>query len=349
MNDWKSVLIDPSISLRTAMERIDKAGSQLVLVVDPQKRLLGTLSDGDVRRALLSGASMSDSVGHIMHTDPSYVKSSDAPEVILSKMRNTGLHQLPILKSNREVVGLALINDYIKFSKRDNWVVIMAGGLGSRLGELTKDTPKPMLTVGSRPLLETILLNFIEQGFHQFYIAVNYKAEKIQNYFGNGKKYGVNIKYIQEEQRMGTAGALSLLPEYPNLPFVVSNADLLNKEDFGLILDQHTISNAQATMVIREYEMQIPFGVVNVINNEVISIIEKPVHKYLVNAGMYVLSPEILKLMPINTFFDMPQLFELILNKKYKVIPYRIDGYWVDIGRASDLEKANFEYKNIFN
>ncbi|MCU6433897.1 nucleotidyltransferase family protein [Undibacterium sp. Jales W-56] len=321
----------------------------MAVVVDENGRLLGTISDGDARRALLSGLSMSDRVARVMNQSPKTVLEKDSPLAILSSMRRTGLHQLPVITENRVVVGLALINDYLKATPRDNWVVIMAGGLGSRLQELTRDTPKPMLKVGSRPLLETIIRSYADQGFHNFYLAVNYKAEQIEEYFGDGHEFGVEISYLREEQRLGTAGALSLLPRRPNHPIVVTNADLLTKEDFGHMVDQHSASNVAATMGVRHYEMQVPFGVVNVRDSFIHSIEEKPLHSYIVSAGIYVLSPTMLDLVPSNQFFDMPSLFEAGIQIGHKARAHQINGYWLDIGRISDYERANKEYLGIFD
>lgn len=349
MKNWQSVLISPDTTIRKTLEIIDAAGSQLAVVVDEQRRLLGTLSDGDVRRALLGDLSMADRAAHAMNREPTTVMPSDMPLEVLSIMRRTGLSQLPVVNAKREVIGLALISDYLNAPQRDNWVVIMAGGLGTRLKELTRDTPKPMLKVGPRPLLEIVIRNFVNQGFHRFYMAVNYRAEQIEAHFGDGHSFGVDIRYLREEQRLGTAGGLSLLPECPTLPIIVINADLLTKEDFGHIVDQHVAAGAQATMAVRHFDMQVPFGVVDVHEDLVQSIAEKPIHRFLVSAGINVLSPEALDLVPRGKFFDMPELFEAALELGFKVRAQEIDGYWLDIGRMPDLERANSEYHNIFD
>ncbi len=348
MINWKSVVVGPDVSLRQALEKVDRAGSQLALVVDSDGHLLGTLSDGDARRALLSGFSMNDSVVRVMHEEPCFVWASDTPDAILAEMRRTGLHQLPVLTNEQQVVGLATINDYLKVSPRDNLVVIMAGGLGSRLGALTREIPKPMLKVGSRPLLETIIRSYTEQGFRRFYIAVNYRGEQIESYFGDGSQLGVAISYLREKERLGTAGALSLLPERPELPFVVSNADILTKADYGLIVDQHIAARAHATMAVRDYEMQVPFGVVNISEGQINSIEEKPIQRFVVSAGIYVLSPDVLDLVPSNQFFDMPSLFDAVFREGLKARPHRIDSYWVDIGRLPDFDRANCEFPDVF-
>lgn len=348
MKDWETALVGPDTSLRIALETIDRTGAQAVLVVDADRHLLGTLTDGDARRGLLAGLEMSTPVSRAMFADPTCVNEGETPHAILATMRRTGLHQLPILGDRRIVKGLALINDYLTAPRRENWVVIMAGGLGSRLQELTRDVPKPMLKVGSRPLLETIIRSYAEQGFHRFYLAVNYKAEQIESHFGDGNAFGVDIRYLREEQRMGTAGALSLLPERPPCPFVVTNADLLTKEDYGHMVDQHQAARTQATMGVRHYEMQVPFGVVRQRDGLIEGIDEKPVNRYVVSAGMYVLSPEVLDLVPGQQYFDMPALFEAMLASGQRIRSHQIDGYWLDIGRLTDYERANVDFPDVF-
>ncbi|TDP07591.1 nucleotidyltransferase-like protein [Roseateles asaccharophilus] len=283
-----------------------------------------------------------------MFPDPTCISQGETPQSILSTMRRTGFHQLPIIDAERKVVGLALINDYLTAIRRENWVVIMAGGLGSRLQELTRDVPKPMLKVGSRPILETIIRSYADQGFHRFYLAVNYKAEQIEQYFGDGKALGVDIRYLREKQRLGTAGALSLLPERPEQPFIVTNADLLTKENFGLMLDQHEQARAQATMAVRNYEMQVPFGVIKLRDGFIESIEEKPIHRFMVSAGIYVLSPAALNLVPANEFFDMPSLFDAMLAANMPTRSHQMDGYWLDIGRLPDYERANLDFHEVF-
>ena len=348
MKHWERTLIGPSTLLREALQAIDGTGTQMALVVDEHRRLLGTLSDGDVRRALLRGLTLSDQATNAMNPNPTCAPAGEERTALLSRMRRLGIHQIPVVGENQTVVGLMLLDDFIKPQGRDNWVVIMAGGLGTRLAELTEHTPKPMLKVGSRPILETIVRNYAEQGFHRFYFAVNYKADQIEQHFGNGESFGVEILYLRERKRMGTAGALSLLPERPELPLFVTNSDLLIKEDYSEMLDQHVRMNADATMGVRQYEMQVPFGVVNENNSRISSIEEKPTHVYTISAGMYVLSPHVLDLVPTDSFFDMPALFETMIGSRMHARCHRINGYWLDIGRRSDFERANAEFDAVF-
>jgi dTDP-glucose pyrophosphorylase len=348
MKTWERTLVAPDMTLREALETIDSAGSQMALVVDADRRLLGTLSDGDARRGLLKGLSLLDPVAQAMHPNPTVAGAADDRRSILSHMRRCGLHQMPVVNPQGIVVGMEVIDDFLATPVRDNWVVIMAGGLGTRLEQLTRDTPKPMLHVGSRPLLETIVRGFYAQGFRRFYFAVNYKAEQIEQYFGDGSAFGVEVCYLREEQRLGTAGALSLLPELPTLPIVVTNADLLTKADFGQMLDQHAQSDAIATMAVRNYEMQVPFGVVRERNGRIDAIEEKPVHRFVISAGMYVLSPSAISLVPHGQFFDMPSLFDALLAQGLSAHSHPIDGYWLDIGRMGDYERANHDFDRVF-
>lgn len=348
MRHWKETLIAPHLSLRAALQTIDRTGSQIALVVDDERRLLGTLSDGDVRRALLRGMSLADEVRGAMHSQPSMASSDEDRQSVLAKMRRAGLHQMPLVNGDRQVVGLAIVNDFMQVPARDHWVVIMAGGLGTRLAELTRDTPKPMLRVGSRPLLETIVRGFADQGFRRFYFAVNYKADQIEAHFGDGRDLGVDIVYLREQQRLGTAGALSLLPERPDLPFVVTNADLLTKEDFGDMVDAHVAAGADGTMGVRPYEMQVPFGVVEERDGRIAGIEEKPTRVFTVSAGVYVLSPRSLELVPKGQFFDMPSLFDSMLAAGMHTRCHRIDGYWLDIGRLPDYERAKADFEKVF-
>jgi len=348
MKDWRRTLIGPEATLREALAAIDRSGSQIVLVVDHANHLLGTLSDGDVRRGLLRGLDLDTTVTAAMHTTPTCAHVGEDRQSILASMRRLGFHQIPVVDSSRNVVNLYLLEDFLTTPTRDEWVVIMAGGKGSRLQSLTRDTPKPMLRVGTRPLLETILMGCADRGFRRFYLAVNYLAAQIESYFGDGRGLGIEICYLREEQRRGTAGALSLFPERPTLPFVVTNADLLTKHDFAHMLDGHVESRAEATMAVREYEMQVPFGVVRERDGGIEAIEEKPVQRFVVSAGMYVLSPSCVDVVPADRPFDMPELFSALVRAGKRTRCHYVDGYWLDIGQLTDFERANLEFPENF-
>jgi dTDP-glucose pyrophosphorylase len=348
MKTWERALIGSEMTIREALEKIDTAGSQMGLVVDADRRLLGTLSDGDVRRGLLKGVTLTDKVSVAMHLNPRVANIKDDRRSILDIMRREGLHHMPIVNSEGIVFGMEVVDDFLGPSARENWVVIMAGGIGQRLGKLTLETPKPMLQVGSRPLLEIIVSSYAAQGFHRFYFAVNYKAEQIEQHFGDGSKFGVEIRYLREKQRLGTAGALSLLPEMPALPMFVANADLLSKADLNSMLDQHNKSDADVTMAVREYEMQVPFGVVEESDGRIRAIVEKPKQVFTISAGIYILSPQLLDLVPRDTYFDMPSLFDAAIGANLVARCHLIDGYWLDIGHLPDYERANREFHQVF-
>lgn len=349
MNNWEDVLVAPEDTIRTTLLKIDALGAQLALVTDVNRRLLGTVSDGDIRRGLLKGLALSEPVVKCMNLTPQTTKSTVAPQEVISLMRSKKLHQIPIVDAENRVVDLKILDEYILPTRRTNWVVLMAGGLGTRLGDLTKETPKPMLRVGDKPLLETIVRNFIDQGFDNFYFSVNYKAEIIEEHFGDGEKFGAQIRYIREAKRTGTAGSLSLLPEQPHEPVIVVNGDLLAKIDYTHMLDRHVDAGVTATMGVSEHQFQIPYGVVHETNGYISRIEEKPIHKSLISAGVYVLSPAALAYVPKDTFFDMPSLFEELIECNLRAATYKVHGYWLDIGQIPDYQKANddigFVYK----
>ncbi len=346
---WKKAFISPVTSIQDALKHINDANSQLALVVDENFHLLGTLSDGDVRRALLSGVALTDSVACCMCKSPITIGVNESREKMFAKMRQHSLQQLPLVDGDGVVVGLKRMDDLLNtVEQQENWIVIMAGGLGTRLRELTHDRPKPMLTIGKKPLLEIIIQRFIEQGYRNIWLAVNHYANQIEEYFGDGERFGANIKYLRENTRLGTAGALSLLP-IPDLPIIVSNADLLTKVDYQRILYKHNSSNAMATMAVREHEYNIPFGVVQAKESRILGIDEKPTHRVTVNAGIYVLEPSILSLIPKHTFFDMPELFADLIEQQKSVFCHYIDDYWIDIGHKEDFQKAIIDYQQVFH
>lgn len=348
MRTWEKTLVGPATTLRDALRTIDTAGCQIALVVDGQRRLLGTLSDGDIRRGLLRGMDLTDHVTAAMHTEPTCAGANEDRRAILARMRRLGIHQIPLVDAAGVVLGLEVLDDFLAPAARENWIVLMAGGLGRRLHELTRDTPKPMLKIGNRPLLETIVRSFADQGFRRFYFAVNYRAEQIEGHFGDGNALSVEIRYLREEQRLGTAGALSLLQARPDHPLLVTNADLLTKEDYGHLIDRHVQSGADATMAVRDYEMQVPFGVVRERDGVIEGIEEKPIQRFTVSAGMYVLAPHVLDLVPRQTYFDMPSLFDVMVKQGLRTRCHTIDGYWLDIGRLSDYERANVDFPDVF-
>jgi len=348
MKAIEEILVSPTATIIETLQIIDRGSVQIALVVDEERRLLGTITDGDVRRGILRGISLDFPVSQVMNREPRTATWDMDRDTILGVMQYLNLRQFPVLDESRRVIRLELIDHLLQRNNRDNWVVLMAGGLGTRLGELTKDCPKPLLRVGTKPILEVILESFISNGFHRFYISVNYKAEMIRDYLGDGSRWGVEIRYIYEEKRLGTAGALSLFPEASNLPILVMNGDLLTKVNFRQLVDFHVETKAKATMCVREYELQIPYGVVQVEGHSLRRIEEKPMQKFFVNGGIYVVDPDMLQMIPKNTFFDMPTLFDEAIRREFNTSVFPIREYWIDIGRTADFEKANGEFLEVF-
>lgn len=348
MNNYKQVMLPPTTPILEAIKIIDASGLQIAVVVDEQQRLLGMVTDGDIRRAILKSVPLDNPVSTIMNRNPVAASTNDSRDTLLAIMRATKLRQVPVVDEDRTVISLEFFDSLIKPDNRKNWVVLMAGGQGNRLRPLTIDCPKPLLPVGSKPILETIIENFREYGFSKFYISVNYKAEMLKSYFKDGEKLGVEICYLHEGMEMGTAGALSMLPHEIDCPIIVMNGDLLTKVNFSHLLDFHLENGAHATMCVREYDHQIPYGVVQIENNCLTSIEEKPVQQCFVNAGIYVLNTNALELLPKNEHFDMPDLFRLLIDKRLNVSTFPIREYWIDIGRMDDYDRARCEYDEIF-
>lgn len=348
MKPIDAIKLSLTSTIRDALQIINNGAIQMAVVVDSEGKLLGTITDGDIRRGLLNNLRLEDSVETILHTTPTIATLSDTKEEILQKALTKKLHQIPIIDEEYRVLGIQEINDLIKPSSKPNMVVLMVGGLGSRLRPLTEVTPKPMLKVGNKPILQTIVEKFAEYGFNEIVLCVNYKSHIIQDYFGDGSAFGVTITYIFEEERMGTAGALSLLTSLPNKPFFVMNGDLLTNINFDHLCNYHLTQNAMATMCVREYDFQVPYGVVNMEGNTILSIQEKPVHKFFVSAGIYMLNPDVIRYIPKNQFYDMPSLFEALIQQGQKAVSFPIREYWLDIGQMEEYERANQEYAGVF-
>ena len=349
MRNWKDISIAPSTAIRATLAIIDQGNLQIALVVDAEGKLIGTVTDGNVRRGILAGISLESPVSEIMNTKFTYAGPGDSTKKILQQMKKGDLKHIPVLDENGGMVRLALLADFAVPAFKEEWVVLMAGGLGTRLRPLTEDTPKPLLKVGSKPLLETTLEDLADHGFRDFFLSVNYRAEMIKTHFGNGSDWGVNIKYLNETTRLGTAGALSLLPEGAPGPILVMNADLLTKINYQHLLDYHRDSGCDMTMCVREYDFQVPYGVVKIEDDRVFGLEEKPIYKMFVNAGVYVIGPEAAKLVPKDTQFDMPALFEKVKEGGGSVGAFPIREYWLDIGHMEDFHRANREFGSESN
>jgi len=350
MKPWRRALINSDATLEQAIEVLDKAALRIALVVDANDTLLGTLTDGDVRRALLKHLSLETPVNQVMNDQPKTAEQSWTESRILAVMEQHELLQLPLVDPEKRVVGLANLHDILNKHRHDNPVFLMAGGFGTRLRPLTNNCPKPMLKVGDKPILEQILLNFVEAGFHRFYISTHYMPEVIRDHFGNGEKWGISIQYVHEEEPLGTGGALGLLPhDEIDQPLFMMNGDLLTSLNLHSFLEFHETHNGVATMCVREYEHQVPYGVITSEGTQIKSMVEKPVHRFFVNAGIYLLDPVLVKSVEPGTRIDMPTLLEGQIDGGNAVNMFPIHEYWLDIGRMDDFHKAQTEVQDRLN
>lgn len=345
MKQWEICKIRQEQKIVDAVKIIDSSCAKIALVVDRGDLLLGTITDYDVRQAILQGHSLQNFVTTIMNRAPKYIHSKQSDKEVIAKMKLCNVRQMPLVDENKKLIGLKLLCEFDdNFHIRSNPVLIMAGGMGTRLRPLTDHCPKPLLKVGNKPILEIILDNFIEAGFSNFYFSVNYKAEMIKRYFGDGANHGVKIRYLEEKERLGTAGAMSLLPAGIEEPVIVMNGDLLTKVNFHQLLDFHNNNHAQATMCVREYNQKIPYGVVKFEEWKITELQEKPAYSFFVNAGIYVLAPEIFYDISKQKYLDMTDLFNQEIQKKKNVLVFPIREYWLDVGKVEDFERAQVEF-----
>lgn len=345
--DWKQVVVAPSTSLQTALKQLDEGALRIVLVCDETMHLQGVVTDGDVRRGLLRGVGLEAPVSQVMNMQPITVTPETSRSDAVALMQSKSILAIPVV-SQGCVIGLQTLQKLQSARSYQNPVFIMAGGFGTRLRPLTDNTPKPMLKVGERPILETLLLNFIKSGFSNFYISTHYLPHVIRDYFGDGSQWNVNITYVHEEEPLGTGGALGLLPEStPGLPLIMVNGDVLTSVDFERVLDFHMTHHAMATMCVREYDYQIPYGVIMGDGERIISMEEKPIQRFFVNAGIYVISPEIFKNVEKQKRIDMPTLLQTYLDANEDVFMFPIHEYWLDIGRMDDFKRAQVDIKGL--
>lgn len=339
------------MTIREALVHLGKSRCHILLIVSDSGCLLGTLADGDVRRALLHSVSLDAPVDKIMFRAPKTVSPGTDRAGCLALMQQHEILQLPVADSEGRVTGLVLMEDFVRTeaTERPNWVVLMAGGRGQRLRPLTETTPKPMLPIGGRPLLETIVEEMARCGFKRFYISINYQAETVIEHFGDGSRFGVEIRYLRENEELGTAGALGLIEERPTAPLLVMNGDILTKIDFSEFLKYHTLQGATATVATRTFEVRIPFGVIANDGHVIQGIVEKPVRQYQVNAGIYVFEPDILSRILGGSRIDMPDLLSGLIAAGKNVVGFPIHEYWTDIGRLEDFTRAVDEYSDFFS
>lgn len=346
-SEWQHTRVSENASVREAMIVLDQGGAQIALVVSDDDILLGVVTDGDIRRGILRGTSLDGPVASVMRRECFTVSLEDDRQKALDLMRLHDLKHVPVVDAERRVIGLHVLKLTRPF-ERDNWVMLMVGGLGQRLRPFTEVIPKPLLPMGGRALLETIIEKFTAQGFRKFYLSVNYKAEMVRMVVGDGSRFGARVEYVQEKEALGTAGALGLLPAPPEHPLIVMNGDLLTKVDFSHMLAFHDKQGCAITMAVREHRVQIPYGVVEIDGSAVSRIVEKPIQTFLVNAGIYVLNPEVVARIPAHQRLDMPDLITQLMAEHAPVHAFPIREYWADIGTREDFDRASAEYTTVF-
>jgi dTDP-glucose pyrophosphorylase len=341
---WRKTLLPAGATLQQVIRNLDESALQIVLVVSPDGVLLGTLTDGDVRRGLLRGLDLNSSIDAIICRESLVVPPQFGRDAVLQLMQANKIHQLPVVDEDQRVVGLHLWDDLLVPRQRPNLMVIMAGGIGTRLRPHTESCPKPLLPVCGKPILEHIIERARAEGVQHFVLANHYLGHMIEDYFGDGSRWKVKIDYLREESPLGTAGAIGLLFPRPEAPFLVSNGDVLTDIRYGELLDFHSRHGASATMAVRLHEWQHPFGVVKTRGVDIIGFEEKPVLRSHINAGVYVLDPHSLDLIGKDEHCDMPTLFARLQEKPTRTIVYPMHEPWLDVGRPDDLERAHGNY-----
>lgn len=340
MNDWRKALLPANATLQQAIRNLDESALQIALVTSPGGVLLGTLTDGDIRRGLLRGLEMNSPVDSIVQREPLVAPPQFGREAVLQLMQANKIRQLPVVDEGRRIVGLHLWDALMAPGQRPNLMVIMAGGQGTRLRPHTDNCPKPLLPVGGKPMLEHIIERARAEGFRRFVLAIHYLGHMIEGYFGDGGRWQVQIDYLREESPLGTAGAIGLLSPRPEIPFLVSNGDVLTDIRYSELLDFHTRHGAAATMAVRMHEWQHPFGVVRTSGVDIVGFEEKPIARSHINAGIYALEPLALDALTAGEHCDMPTLFSRLQERTARTIVYPMHEPWLDVGRADDLKRA---------
>ncbi|QTA93607.1 nucleotidyltransferase family protein [Desulfonema magnum] len=343
--------VAPENTIAEAVKTLDRSGLGILLVCDQHRRLLGVITDGDIRRSILRSIPFSDQCIDIANKDFTAAQESISPTDALRIMDNSKkfyVNHLPLLDSRGRVVNLLLRRGLVGDVKLPLQAFIMAGGLGKRLRPLTDDMPKPMLQVGKKPILEHIVDQIRNAGIENIRISTNYLRKKITGYFGNGEKFGVNIEYVNEDQPMGTAGSIGLV-DPPTDPLLVINGDILTGVNFRAMFDFHIEHKADMTVGIRKYEFQVPYGVIECNGHSICGLREKPQHQFFINAGIYLIQPSMYAHIPTDRHYDMTDLVRNLLGQGKTVISFPIIEYWVDIGMPEDFKKANNEYREVFH
>lgn len=346
--DLEKYLVLPSKTIRQSMQKMDDEAIRTLFICDADLKLLGVVTDGDIRRSLLKGISLDSEIMQIVNTNPITATRNESKNTILERMRSCDILMIPILSDRKKLISVETINSLLQPALKSNPIFIMAGGFGKRLKPFTDNCPKPMLQIGNKPLLEHTIINFKSQGFMNFFISVHFMPEIIQDYFKDGSDYGVNIKYIHEETPLGTGGALSLLPDdLQDIPLILVNGDILTKINLESLLLHHQKNQFDATICVRELEHKVPYGVISVDNFKIKRMTEKPSFTYMINSGIYVLNKDFIEKIEGNKKQDLPTILENSIKKGKNIGTFTFHDYWLDIGQIEDYEKAKRDISNF--
>lgn len=338
---WRQAMLPTTATIGQALRNLTQSGAKIVLITNEASVLEGTISDGDIRRGLLEGLDLNSPIASVIHRNALVVLPQMGRDLAMQLMVANKVQQIPVVDEHHHVVGLYLWDTIITAPTRPNLMVIMAGGMGTRMRPHTDNCPKPLLSVAGKPMLEHIINRAKLEGFNHFVLAIHYLGHMIETYFGNGERLGVQIDYLREQSPLGTAGALALLNPLPDAPFVVTNGDVMADIRYGELLDFHAQHAASATMAVRLHEWQHPFGVVQIQGIEIVGFEEKPITRSHINAGVYALDPGALSVLGPDAHCDMPSLFARLQAKAKRIVAYPMHEPWLDVGRPDDLLAAN--------
>ncbi|MBU3190621.1 nucleotidyltransferase family protein [Clostridium bowmanii] len=346
-NNVEQLLIKKNCTIKDALGVIDNGAKGIILVVDGDNKLIGTITDGDIRRALLKGLKLEESLQDFIHYNPVVAYNDMGREEIKDIFIKKAVKQVPILNREGKVERLLDINDLLLPEGKENFVIIMAGGLGTRLKGLTEELPKSMLKIGQDPILQHIINNYKQYGYNKILLSVNYKAEIIQNYFQSGYAYGVKIDYVKETKRLGTGGGIRLARGYIDKPFFVINGDIFTNLNVENMMDFHINNKYDLTVGVRKHGFTIPYGIINSEKCIIKSIEEKPTKEYLINAGIYCINPDVIDYIPKDEYYEITELINKCIKQGKRVGSYEIKEYWMDIGKIEDYYKVNEDVSEL--
>lgn len=346
MKSYKEHLIHKECSIEIALRQLNQLGQDSILfVVDKDDKLVGALTDGDVRRGLLKGILISESLELIIQPNPRYIRKGDSDVNKIIEFRENNYRIIPILDKNDVVINIINFREQHSYLPID--AVIMAGGKGQRLQPLTLSIPKPLLEVGGKPIIDHNVSRLTHYGIDDIWISVKYLGEQIEAYFGNGIERNIRIKYIWEDEPLGTIGAVSKVVDFQHDYVLISNSDLLTNINYEHFFLEFLKSNADFSVVTIPYQVNVPYAVLEMENENVVNLKEKPTYTYYSNGGIYLIKKDALSLLPVGQFFNATDLMEEMIRKGFKVTSYPLVGYWLDIGNHQDFQKAQIDITNI--